>query len=120
MSSATSKEAASGLAVVPWTREDVEKLRRSNGLNDMVRAILDLASETDGDWVTYGDAKARSGLTDGSGRAALAGLTRHVKSRFGRTNWPFRASWQRDDELSDGQMHYLVPANVLQWWRESA
>lgn len=104
----------------PWTEADVRRLRSANGLNKMVKALLDLGSERPGEWVSYGDAQNHAGISNGSARAALAGLTRHVKARYGRTNWPFYAAWQADGEILDGQMHYRVSAPVAEAWREEA
>jgi hypothetical protein len=103
----------------PWSRADIAKLRRSNGLNKMVKAVLDLGAERPDVWVSYLEAKDRAGVSDGSARAALAGLTRHVKARYGRTNWPFLAKWQGNGDFSDQQMYYRVSEDVARWWVES-
>lgn len=107
-----------GLPTKRWTREDIARLRRKNPLNKMVKAILDLAAERPGEWISYSDAKERAGVSDGSARAGLAGLTRHVKSRYGRTNWPFIAEWQGNGEFTDAQMYYRVTDEVARLWNE--
>ena len=45
-----------------------------------------------------------------SGRAGLAGLTRHVKKYYGHEDWPFAAVWEGD------QMHYRVTKEIAEWW----
>ena len=99
-----------------WTEDEIAALKLT--INPMGKAVMDVGSDDQDMWFTFQKVCEESGLSTGSARAGLSGLTRHVKSRYGHGSWPFRAAWGSDLGFS-AEMYYMVPAEVGEWWKNA-
>jgi hypothetical protein len=95
-SAKSSSEEADLLPEVPWTAEDLLRLR--DIANATVLAALDLCAEQPGEWIPLRQLELRAGREHAQARSDLAQLTMAVKSGFGRRNWPFEAGWGKSGE----------------------
>jgi hypothetical protein len=104
---------AETLPEVPWTLNELERLR--NIARPTVLAALDLCSPAPGEWIPLRQVEEAAGRTSFEARADLAGLTMIVKRRFGRSNWPFKVQWQAGGEK---QQYYSIDAGTAGLWLE--
>lgn len=97
---------------LPWTDDDYRKLAEVV-TNPTVIAALELCSADPGQWVALRDVEEQAGRTQHQARADLAGLTMMVKSRFGRSSWPFEAQWEAG---GPGQIYYRMSDEQAAMW----
>lgn len=101
------------LPEVPWTKEELRRLRARAG--PTVLAALDLCAAQAGAWVPLREVEQRAGREHAQARADLAGLTMMVKRSFGRSNWPFVAQWAAGGEQ---QSYYSMDPDLATAWKE--
>ena len=85
-------------------------------LNRFSRAVLDLCSARAGEWVTYHDAVAVSGVASASARSQLGGLTKLVKRSLpagSERGWPFEYDLTPG---SDRQLRFRMSAEASRLW----
>jgi hypothetical protein len=107
-------EMARAHPIVPWTEEDIQRLKRINRWAT-VETIMDFVSESVGREISFSEAQERAGRTVGEARADLAQLTRTIRQQFGRNNWPFQWRTRAGGLL----VYYLNSEDVARWWREA-
>lgn len=96
-----------------WTEEKIARLRRQV-TNPVIRTALDLCASKPDTMVSIREIETASGRETPTVRAALAGLTMFLKSRFGAEDWhdwPFVASNPTGSEA----MYRMTPV-VAAWW----
>ena len=110
----TTRRAATkpSLPEVGWVQEDFARLAEI--VKNTVRAMLDLCSESPGEWVGLRDVETRAERTRYEARGDLAGLTMMVKHRFGRSNWPVEIEWEAG---GPGQQFYSMTDERASMWR---
>ena len=106
------KASQSDLPEVEWSHEDFTRLAEI--AKNSVKAMLDLCSESPGEWTGLRDVEARAGRTFHEARADLAGLTMMTKHRFGRSNWPVEIEWEAG---GPGQQYYRMNEEQASMWR---
>lgn len=97
----------------PWTHEALEKL--SQVANSAPLAMLDLCAAADGESVTVSDIATSAGVTVGSVRGQLAGLTMQLKNPgngFKQRTWPVAVTWG-----PGGVANYTMDDELATWWR---
>lgn len=99
------------LPAVTWTSDDLARLAQM--ANATTLAALDMTSEKADAFVSLTDLIARAGRTRPQAKGELAGLTMIVKRRFGRSNWPFQASWAVG---GDPQAFYSMTSQTAELW----
>ncbi len=97
------------IAFRPWTQDRVIRLRREL-TNPNIRALFDLCAARPNKFVTIREIEAKTGAAQPTVRAALAGLTMFLKSRFKAKNWPL------DWDFSTGMSRYKMTAEIAAWW----
>lgn len=97
---------------LPWTEDDYGRLAEVVS-NPTVVAALELCSKSPGQWVSIRDVEEHAGRTQHQARADLAGLTMMVKSRFGRSSWPFEGQWEAG---GPGQIYYRMTEDQAEMW----
>jgi hypothetical protein len=100
------------LPEVPWTDDDYRELAEVT-TNPTALAALELCSQAPATWVALRDIEARAGRTPPQARGDLAFLTKFVKSRFLRSNWPFQVQWAAG---GPGQAYYSMTAEQAEMW----
>jgi hypothetical protein len=96
---------------VPWT---VEELRQLIDVANVASAmLLELCGTAGGEWVTFEELLAKTGLTHEQAKSQLAGLTMSVKARFQRSNKPFEVDY------THGTARYRFAAEFLGTWQEA-
>lgn len=103
------------LPQIDWTDADYARLR-SFPPRETVQSILDLCSSQPGEPVPLRSIEAAAGVTTQTAKGHLAGLTMMVKSRFGRTNWPFTMEWNYG---GDNQAYYVMTPEQSELWLAS-
>jgi hypothetical protein len=99
------------LPSVPWSEEDLERLRDLTSTT--VLAALELCAARPGEWVPLRQIEQHAGRAHAQARADLAGLTMRTKRLFGRSNWPFDAQWAAGGEQ---QFYYsMEPETAARW-----
>lgn len=93
---------------VPWTPEEVERLRDLTQ-NPMVHTMLDLCQADPGSKVSFSDLTVAADRSVGQARGDLAGLTMMVKRHFDRQNWPVLVEFNES-----GQAHYRMAPELAQ------
>jgi hypothetical protein len=100
------------LPVVEWTQADYSRLAEVV-TNATVLAALDLCATDPDTWIGLRDVESRADRTWHQARADLSGLTRMIKSRFERSNWPFEAQWEAE---GPDQIYYsMTPEQAAMW-----
>lgn len=74
-----------------WTPDDMRLLRSLPF--EVVHALLDLCSDSPGEWVGAATAHEKAGVEQKSGAGKIAGFGLSVRSRFGRRNAPWTTAW---------------------------
>lgn len=97
---------------VNWSTEDLSRLRQIANTGSL--AAMELAAANPGQPVTFSQVLDGSGLSVGQLRGHLAGLTQTVKRRFGRRNWPIRATY----DPSEQEMRYSMDESTAARWSE--
>jgi len=105
--------AQADLPETEWSEEDFARLAEI--IKNTARAMLDLCSESPGEWVGLRDVEARADRTRHQARADLAGLTMMVKHRFVRINWPVEIKWEA---AGPGQSAYRMTEESSAMWRK--
>jgi hypothetical protein len=95
----------------PFTAGDFEALAASV-TNAGVRGALDLCARRPGEWVSYTDICEYTGRSRPQLRADLAGLTRLLKKRIGKSSWPFDVVWMSDKN----EYGYRMDDERATWW----
>jgi hypothetical protein len=101
--------------IIDWSASDYTKLAEVV-TNPTVIALLDLCAETPEEWVALRSVEERSGSTRHEARASLGGLTKMLKSRFNRSNWPLEAVWEAG---GPGQIYYRMSSQQADMWVEA-
>jgi hypothetical protein len=109
----TAVSGAVQLPEVPWTAEDLQRLRDMT--SSTVLAALDLGTAQPGGWIPLREIEERAGREHAQARADLAVLTMTVKRHFGRSNWPFLGQWAAGGER---QFYYSMSPEVAAMWKE--
>ena len=112
-SAKSASEEADLLPEIHWSSADLTRLREL--ANPTVLAVLDLCSESPGEWVPLRTIEERAARTPPQARGDLAGLTMTVKRRFDRSNWPFAAEFGAGGEQ---QSYYRITDDLAVAWRE--
>lgn len=81
---------------------------------EVPHAVLDVCSESPGDWVGSSAAYARADVEQRSGMGKLAGFGYSVRSRFGRNNPPWELNWAAGGQ---SQQYYRVDVETAERWR---
>lgn len=97
---------------LPWTDDDYRHLAEVVA-NPTVLATLELCSASPGHWVSIREVEEHADRTQHQARADLAGLTMMVKSRFGRSSWPFESQWEAG---GPGQIYYRMSDEHAAMW----
>jgi len=105
-----SSSTADTIAFRPWTQERISRLG-AEVTNPNVRALLDLCAARPNEFVTIREIEAKTGAAQPTVRAALAGFTMFVKSRFRAKNWPLE--W----DFSTGMTRYKMTTEIASWWK---
>jgi hypothetical protein len=96
-----------------WSADDVRHLRRL--LTDpTARAMMDLACADPGRRVTFREVQAKAGRTFHQSRADLAMLTRLIRQRFDRDNWPVNVA-----QNADGVLTYDAAPDIATAWKSA-
>jgi hypothetical protein len=103
--------AQDALPEVPWSEEDLARLRDVTSAT--VLAALDLCATRPGSWVPLRQIELRAGREQAQARADLAVLTMRTKRLFGRSNWPFVAQWAAGGEQ---QFYYSMDSDTAARW----
>ena len=111
-SAKSASEEADLLPEIHWSSVDLTRLREL--ANPTVLAVLDLCSESPGEWVPLRTIEERAARTPPQARGDLAGLTMTVKRRFDRSNWPFAAEFGAGGEQ---QSYYRITDDLAVAWR---
>lgn len=90
------------LPSIPWSRKDFVRLL-AVGNRGTLTALAMMGDLTPYGGVRFSEIAEAAGLSSAQLRSHLAGLSRTVKQRFGRSNWPFFIEW----DASEKQMHYF-------------
>ncbi|MGH8980830.1 MAG: hypothetical protein ACRDWE_07415 [Acidimicrobiales bacterium] len=106
------RAAAETLPSRPWTESDLELLLSLPF--EVPHAVLDVCSESPGEWVGSSVAYARAGVEQRSGMGRLAGFGYSVRVRFGRANPPWEHNWGVGG-LS--QQYYRVSTETAELWQ---
>lgn len=93
-----------------WDAQAIYRLNREVR-HPAVRTMLDLCAGKPDQWVSILEVMEQSGLKKPKVRAALAGFTMLLKSRFGTKVWPL--SW----EWIDGHAHYRMDRETSGYWQ---
>ncbi len=100
------------LPEVPWSQDDLERLR--DVTSTTVLAALELCAARPGDWIPLRQIEQHAGREHAQARADLAGLTMRTKRLFGRSNWPFLARWAAGGEQ---QFYYSMDPETAARWK---
>lgn len=106
-------KAADNLPEVEWSVEDLKRIL-DQGLVVPI-AILDLCSEAPDQLVGSSEAYKRAGVVQKSGMGRLAGFGYSVRTKFGRSNAPWRSQWAAGGLA---QQYYAVDLTTAARWRE--
>jgi hypothetical protein len=109
----TAGAGAANFPEVPWTADDLERLRSM--ASSTVLAALDLCAARPSGWIPLREIEERAGREHAQARADLAVLTMTVKRHFGRSNWPFAAQWAAGGER---QFYYGVTPELAALWTD--
>lgn len=101
------------LPEVEWSVEDLKRVLEQNLVVPI--AILDLCSEIPDEFVGSGDAYKRAGVVQKSGMGRLAGFGYSVRTKFGRSNPPWRSQWAAGGLA---QQYYTVDSVTAARWKE--
>jgi hypothetical protein len=104
-----SQPPADAIVFRPWSQDRVIRLRREM-TNPNIRALFDLCAARPNKFVTIREIEAKTGAAQPTVRAALAGLTMFLKSRFKTRNWPLE--W----DFSTGMSRYRMSTDIATWW----
>ncbi len=97
-----------------WTTEDLRRLRPLIRYNKVAMAMLDLASENPGRFVTFPAACARAGLETSQGRSGVGALTKVCK-KIAKEHWPVTYAWAGNGEPV---ACYIMADDVARMWRK--
>jgi len=98
-----------------WTIEDLRRLKPLIRHNKVAMAMLDLASENPGQYVTFPDACEKAGLETSQGRSGIGALTK-VCNKIGKKNmWPVKYEWAGNGEQV---ACYVMTDDVAKIWRQ--
>jgi hypothetical protein len=103
------------LPEVEWGSEDFARLAET--AKNAVKATLDLCSESPGAWIGLRDIETRAGRNRNQARGDLAALTRMVKHRFNRSNWPFELQWEG---AGPDQFAYRMSEEQAAMWQNAS
>ena len=92
-----------------WTAEEVGRLR-SLLTRPTARAMMDLASKNPGEGVTFTQVVEKVGCERRAGRGDLAAMTKLIRKRFSRDNWPLRVT-----QSPDGITYEASPEIAAAW-----
>jgi len=106
------RKAADDLPEVEWSEADLMKLLDQNLVVPM--AILDLCSKVPNQFVGSGEAYRLANVEQKSGMGRLAGFGYSVRTKFGRSNPPWRYQWAAGG-LS--QQYYAIDQLTADRWR---
>lgn len=98
---------------IVWTAEDIRDLC-AQLRNPAAITMLDLCAETPEQLVTFSAAMKQAGRSHHQARGDLGALTKLVKSRFRRRNWPAIFDWAGGGEQ---QAYYKMSPEIAEWWR---
>ncbi|MGH2706346.1 MAG: hypothetical protein ACRDJ4_15045 [Actinomycetota bacterium] len=110
---------SNGLPTIPWTEEDLARFVSSGTKTSRtVAAVMDVLVEQPGEQFTTTTLVARLGVTRNELRGTFAALTRHIRTHYGRENWPFRFTWGPtlgEDYPVEGHYSIIDPKVVVAW-----
>jgi hypothetical protein len=95
----------------PWSAAELQELA-SVLTNEGMRGALDLLASRPGEWITYADISEYTGKSRAQLRASLGALTRLIKKRLGKNNWPFEAPWLPEEN----DFGFRMGAETAAWW----
>jgi hypothetical protein len=84
----------------------------SSVTNAGIRGALDLCARRPGEWVSYAEICEYTGRSRPQLRADLAGLTRLVHKRLGKSSWPFEVQRVLDKD----EYGYRMDDEQGAWW----
>lgn len=100
------------LPEVEWSTVDLKRILEKNFVVPI--AILDLCSKTPDQFVGSGDAYTRAGVVQKAGMGRLAGFGYSVRTKFGRSNAPWRSQWAAGGLA---QQYYAIDEATAERWR---
>jgi hypothetical protein len=103
------------LPAIPWTLEDLRALSPIVSARPVLQKLFDLTAAEPDVPISFPDLVEKAEASRGQARAALAGLTQHVRRRFKRANWPVVFEWGLN---GDAQAHYRMTPEVAELWRQ--
>jgi hypothetical protein len=106
------RKVTSELPEVEWSVEDLKMVLNQNMVVPV--AILDLCSQSSNQFVGSSDAYQRAGVLQKSGMGRLAGFGYSVRTKFGRSNPPWRSQWAADGLA---QQYYAIDQLTADRWR---
>jgi len=109
--SAAVRKASETLPERRWTEADLELLRSLPF--EVPHSVLDVCSESPGEWVSSSVAYARAGVGQRSGMGRLAGFGYSVRVRFGRSNPPWELNWGAGGQ---SQQYYRIDKETAVLW----
>ncbi|MFL5796563.1 MAG: hypothetical protein ACJ77A_01355 [Actinomycetota bacterium] len=94
----------------PWTQAMVLQLKTEIGRYPAAVAVGDEAARKAGNLVGLSDIAQESGFSKQEISNALAAMSKATRRLFGEKRWPFQAV-----DTAEG-MHYLMQAEIAEWW----
>jgi hypothetical protein len=85
------KKPADQLPVVPWSIDDFAQLAALPF--EVPQAIMDLCSRTPDHWIGSSDVYEKAGVVQKAGMGKLAGFGYSTRTRFERSNPPWKTNW---------------------------
>lgn len=102
-----------GLREQAWTTTELATLRQLVSNKPAALAMLQLTAARPGEAVSFKAVYETAGVSRESARAGLAGLTKLIRGKFNRNNWPTNFEW-------DGEAHYRMSAEVAAMWSQAS
>jgi len=110
------------LTSIPWSVDDLARLAGTPlPTTRAVAQILDVLAKEPGGWFTTTQLVELTGHPRDTLKGVLSALTRHVHTRYGRTNWPMTFAWGPSLGVDGpGEAHYrLDTEEEAARWREA-
>jgi hypothetical protein len=104
---------ATNAAQPDWSVDDLRRLKPLIRHNRIAMAVLDLASEKQGQYVSFTEACARAEIEPNRGRAGIGALTK-VCHKIGKEKWPVSWQWAGNGEST---ACYLMSEEIAKLWQ---
>jgi hypothetical protein len=116
----TKAESSASLPEVRWSPADLEKLYATPSTSARtVSALLTALSEVAPKPLSTSELEALTGIDRVNIRGSLSAFTRHVKTHYGRTNWPMDFQWGPQISVDyPAEAYYNVTEGLAETWKE--